>query len=743
MSEDAVQADAPAAEAPKYLQKKGAKQFANPLEFETNDAAQPSNFFNQKEKEFGDGPSEPTSSDIDLDHLKVLAMDCRREAEEEELSSGPARARIFACICFLEVMVNFDAGVLPVTVSHVMTEFRLSFSMAGMLGALVYLGLVLCSPVAGYLLTNLPSQQNLLVVACCANSLAVLSFALAPSTIWLCVGRALIGFTQAPIIIYMPVWVDEFAPPVDATMWMSLLQASVAIGIMCGYVVAGLVVTYVGEETCTDHGCYSPNWRVGIYIQSIGMMLFAPFFYFVAGRHVNSRGDPEGRVMHASEERLAQKLMLQSLQGPGLRANHTTQRQIRRTVAQQVQQQVALHNLDGETSMDSSPVAPPWGDEWTNRATATDKGASSWKARLAKDQESVDHLHEMPEHHQSVIEQGTHALFDHIKTTVGMVGLFENKHEAGRAARDLENKVEMSLGTQLKFMFSNKIFVLLTLALSGLYFVVTGLQFWVTDYMTTPVAEGGIGIDPGLVVISFALSSLTGPTAGVFFGGWYIDKHGGYKDDTGEAAAGTLKRCTCFGALALAFAFPAAFLTSFWPIQVAMWFVLFWGGALLSPATGVCINAVSPELRAFSSALSMFSYNILGYAAAPFLCGILAEKFSLKWGFRVVLLSSGVAFIGLLFAWRAAEEEYKQRRCDRAHCAVPRSACPALCRAPVLSYGTYTAVGMERPSAVACVCLRADMRAFTCRPCVPLLEHWAHSGRRQSHGNVRRPRYQG
>lgn len=36
---------------------------------------------------------------------------------------------------------------------------------------------------------------------------------------------------------------------------------------------------------------------------------------------------------------------------------------------------------------------------------------------------------------------------------------------------------------------------------------------------------------------------------GVFFGGWYIDKHGGYKDDTGEAAAGTLRRCTVFGLL--------------------------------------------------------------------------------------------------------------------------------------------------------------------------------------------------
>ena len=33
-------------------------------------------------------------------------------------------------------------------------------------------------------------------------------------------------------------------------------------------------------------------------------------------------------------------------------------------------------------------------------------------------------------------------------------------------------------------MFSNRVFVFLTLALSGLYYVVTVLQFWVTDYMT-------------------------------------------------------------------------------------------------------------------------------------------------------------------------------------------------------------------------------------------------------------------
>ena len=61
----------------------------------------------------------------------------------------------------------------------------------------------------------------------------------------------------------------------------------------------------------------------------------------------------------------------------------------------------------------------------------------------------------------------------------------------------------------------------------------------------------GVVVDGSMLTESLQthFRSLTGPTAGVFFGGWYIDRMGGYKDDTGAAAAGTLRRCTVFGAL--------------------------------------------------------------------------------------------------------------------------------------------------------------------------------------------------
>ena len=66
--------------------------------------------------------------------------------------------------------------------------------------------------------------------------------------------------------------------------------------------------------------------------------------------------------------------------------------------------------------------------------------------------------------------------------------------------------------------------------------MVTGVQFWVTDYLTLSVDEGGLGQPLGTVVICFSLCSLTGPTAGVFMGGAIVDKMGGYqdRDGTGE-----------------------------------------------------------------------------------------------------------------------------------------------------------------------------------------------------------------
>ena len=77
-----------------------------------------------------------------------------------------------------------------------------------------------------------------------------------------------------------------------------------------------------------------------------------------------------------------------------------------------------------------------------------------------------------------------------ITETIGLFGLFARhaNDEFGGQAGGEGGVGEMSLVAQLGSVARNQLFLALTLSLSGLYFVVTGIQFWVTDYMTTPVS---------------------------------------------------------------------------------------------------------------------------------------------------------------------------------------------------------------------------------------------------------------
>lgn len=47
--------------------------------------------------------------------------------------------------------------------------------------------------------------------------------------------------SQAVMVIYAPVWVDEFAPAERCTLWMAIVQGGVPMGIMIGYVTAGFM----------------------------------------------------------------------------------------------------------------------------------------------------------------------------------------------------------------------------------------------------------------------------------------------------------------------------------------------------------------------------------------------------------------------------------------------------------------------------------------------------------------------
>ena len=119
----------------------------------------------------------------------------------------------------------------------------------------------------------------------------------------------------------------------------------------------------------------------------------------------------------------------------------------------------------------------------------------------------------------------------------------------------------------------------------SLFWVVTGIQFWITKYLTQV-----IGADPTRVTIVFSVVSIMAPVSGVFFGSWIIDRNGGYK---GEAAEGeepmlsdpqqvtALELLLKFGLAAAVPGIAAAYVGDFTLIIILIFFLLFMGGAIV------------------------------------------------------------------------------------------------------------------------------------------------------------------
>ena len=151
---------------------------------------------------------------------------------------------IFFGIFLLEVALNYDVGAVPAVLESIKEEFSMDPWMQGLLGGLQYIGLTLTSLFAGLWLQKRDVKTVLNVslltnVACCSL------FAMSPNQSALLLARAGIGASQTAIIVFAPVWVDQFAPSGSQTMWMSMLQAAVPVGVMLGYVCAGAMVNWI------------------------------------------------------------------------------------------------------------------------------------------------------------------------------------------------------------------------------------------------------------------------------------------------------------------------------------------------------------------------------------------------------------------------------------------------------------------------------------------------------------------
>eukprot|EP00127_Corallochytrium_limacisporum_P006176 Clim_evm15s220 gene=Clim_evmTU15s220 len=438
---------------------------------------------------------------VDTSRASGASVGSESSLTENVGSLQPLRDRkgMFAALCIINILINFDAGAIAANVTRIMAEMNMSFARTGSLASMTYLGLCVGSFSASPLFKKYHTRR-VIAYSMIANVIANIMFAISPDANTMMLSRLCIGITQAPMVVYMPVWVHEFSPEAKSTIWMGIIQAGVPIGITLGYIIAGALTTHADVD-----------WRVPFYVQVGALFLPVLSLFFVPHRLL----DLDQQFEEQSEE-----------------------------LTQEHKQNRELYNM-------------------------------------------------------SLFQQAVHVLKDGMY--IGMV-----------------------------------------LCLCTVYFVVTGIQLWVTPYLETYVE-----IPRAEVIYSFSFVSATAPIGGVIFGGWFMDRLGGYAGAQVAVPVGTvfglaLAACAC--------TVPALLVMNLIGVVIGLWGLLFFGGSVVPIATGLIINSAPRAFRSMASSVSAVFLNIFGFFLGPFLCGLAAQiGGGVEWAYRLALIWAclGVFFSGV------------------------------------------------------------------------------------------------
>ena len=135
-----------------------------------------------------------------------------------------------------------------------------------------------------------------------------------------------------------------------------------------------------------------------------------------------------------------------------------------------------------------------------------------------------------------------------------------------------------------------------------------------SNYLITELKQ-----DENVVFVSFAIISITGPVLGVVVGGNVTTHLGGYNSKK------ALQLCIFASLLCLASAIPIPFVNSYPVFVVLLWFLLFFGGAILPCMTGIMLSTVQKEYKTIANSIANLSYNLLGYLPAPTVYGLIHD----------------------------------------------------------------------------------------------------------------------
>ena len=465
--------------------------------------------------------------------------------EEPNIPPPARRNLIFTIFLLSDLFLNFDTGVIPASLVEITKEIELDYSEQALIGSLVYLGLSFASVFVSLIFSKY-SPSKVCSIILLLNCMACFTFSLSTDKQILFLMRFIMGITEAFIIIYGPVWVNNYSPLEHSATWMGILHSCSVVGVFLGYLVTALIINLFKNIL---------TWRFSIQIQGFVEIFLALFFWFEKEEYICV--DIRKKIPIA---------------------------------------EIELENRDVSYLRNSN-------------------GSPSFNGpSFRKHDPRIDSI--------EISDLGRYCL-------------------------------------QAKRVLSKTLYITITLGITSLYFIVTGIQFWITKYLIEILRT-----DPLIVNMIFSLISITAPLFGVLFGGTISDRYGGYKDKNETKA---LEMCVLFGLVSFVFAFPMGFLFQIVYLSILLWTFLFFGASIIPISTGIMISCVPKDCQATSSSISQLIFNLLGYFSSPMITGFIMDRFDNEkrgfiWGMRVIFWWVIIALMFFIISYFVSYDNYKNNK---------------------------------------------------------------------------------
>ena len=180
---------------------------------------------------------------------------------------------------------------------------------------------------------------------------------------------------------------------------------------------------------------------------------------------------------------------------------------------------------------------------------------------------------------------------------------------------NLSHNEDLSYFEKVKVLLQYKVFVYSMLGMSVLIYIITGVQYWVTDYLDAIL---GVKSQKDRLFL-FTVACFTAPVFGVLMGTFIKNLY------CKQNMRKSLIFCSVLGILACLASIPVPITLDLFYFIIFMWLVLFFGGGIVPVLTSMIINSVPEEHSGSANSISNLLTNALGYLPAPYVYGILSD----------------------------------------------------------------------------------------------------------------------